>query len=196
MPSGPCRPRAVVPLGHAGGVTAARRFVVRPAVAADVGAIVELQASVAAEGRWLGMEVVDREERHADLRAVIAEGDGGILVADAGGEVVGHAGVTMRRYGVADLGMLVAAGWRGQGVGSALLQASLTWARRAGAHKVALQVWPHNEAALALYRKFGFVEEGRLRRHYRRRNGELWDAVVMGLALDGPDDAGAPSAVP
>jgi hypothetical protein len=28
------------------------------------------------------------------------------------------------------------------------------------------------------------VEEGRLRRHYRRRNGELWDAVVMGLVFD------------
>jgi hypothetical protein len=28
------------------------------------------------------------------------------------------------------------------------------------------------------------VEEGRLRRHYPRRNGELWDAIVMGLVLD------------
>jgi RimJ/RimL family protein N-acetyltransferase len=68
-------------------------------------------------------------------------------------------------------------------VGSALLSAAIAWAREAGAHKVALQVWPHNEAAIALYRKFGFEQEGRLRRHYRRRNGELWDAVVMGLCL-------------
>ncbi|MDQ3574430.1 MAG: hypothetical protein M3404_05830, partial [Actinomycetota bacterium] len=52
------------------------------------------------------------------------------------------------------------------------------------AHKVALQVWPHNHGALALYRKFGFVQEGLLRRHYPRRNGELWDAVVMGLVLN------------
>jgi RimJ/RimL family protein N-acetyltransferase len=49
---------------------------------------------------------------------------------------------------------------------------------------VALQVWPHNHAARALYRRFGFADEGLLRRHYRRRNGELWDAVVMGLVLD------------
>jgi RimJ/RimL family protein N-acetyltransferase len=58
------------------------------------------------------------------------------------------------------------------------------WARRSGAHKVALQVWPHNVAARRLYEKHGFVQEGLLRRHYRRRNGELWDAVVMGMVLD------------
>lgn len=95
----------------------------------------------------------------------------------------------MAGYGVADLGMLVADGWRGRGVGSALLVAGIDWARQAGAHKVALQVWPHNQAAIALYEKFGFGREGLLRRHYRRRNGELWDAVVMGLLLD-PDRAG------
>jgi RimJ/RimL family protein N-acetyltransferase len=49
---------------------------------------------------------------------------------------------------------------------------------------VALQVWPHNQAARRLYLRHGFAEEGLLRRHYPRRNGELWDAVVMGLVLD------------
>jgi RimJ/RimL family protein N-acetyltransferase len=87
-------------------------------------------------------------------------------------------------YGVADFGMMVAAERRGQGIGSALLAAAVDWARAAGAHKVALQVWPANEAGIGLYRKFGFEQEGRLRRHYRRRNGELWDAIVMGLLLD------------
>lgn len=163
---------------------ATRRFTVRPATAADVGGAVALYAAVAAEGRWIGREVVDPVERHAELMASIASPDSAQLVADSGGEVVGQLGVDLRPYGVAELGMMVAAGWRGVGVGSALLEAALDWARRAGAHKVGLQVWPHNEAALRLYRRFGFVEEGRLRRHYRRRNGELWDALVMGLALD------------
>jgi hypothetical protein len=43
---------------------------------------------------------------------------------------------------------------------------------------------PWNEAAIALYRKFGFVEEGRLRKQYRRQSGELWDVLVMGLVLE------------
>ena len=50
-------------------------------------------------------------------------------------------------------------------------------------HKIALQVWPHNEAAIALYERYGFEREGYLKRHWRRRSGELWDAVVMGLLL-------------
>jgi len=44
-------------------------------------------------------------------------------------------------------------------------------------------VFAHNEAAIALYRKSGFAEEGRLTRQYRRASGELWDAIVMGLLL-------------
>jgi RimJ/RimL family protein N-acetyltransferase len=73
------------------------------------------------------------------------------------------------------------------------MAAGIAWSRESGAHKVTLTVWPHNRSAIALYRKFGFVEEGLFRRHYRRRNGELWDAVAMGLVLDressgSPDD--------
>ena len=64
------------------------------------------------------------------------------------------------------------------------LAEAIDQARTAGAHKVALQVWPHNAAAIALYERFGFQREGYLTRHYRRRSGELWDAVVMGLPLD------------
>jgi RimJ/RimL family protein N-acetyltransferase len=44
-------------------------------------------------------------------------------------------------------------------------------------------VFPHNTAAIALYRRFGFVEEGRRVKQYRRTSGELWDGVDMGLLL-------------
>lgn len=157
---------------------------VRPATAADLPAAVDLLARVAAEGRWLGTEDVDRTQRLARYRSSLASPDHAAFVADASGLIVGHLTVELRPYGVAEVGMLVAATWRRQGVGTRLLGAGVDWARGAGAHKVALQVWPHNDAALALYRRFGFVEEGLLRRHYRRHSGECWDAVVMGLLLD------------
>jgi RimJ/RimL family protein N-acetyltransferase len=44
-------------------------------------------------------------------------------------------------------------------------------------------VFPHNEAAIRLYRKFGFVEEGRREKQIRRANGEIWDMLEMGLRL-------------
>jgi ribosomal protein S18 acetylase RimI-like enzyme len=155
---------------------------VRRATAADADAVV---AMLAGEGRWIATEApVDVEQRRRRLVEDIEREDAIVLVAEAGGQPVGELGLHLARYGVADLGMAVAAGWRGRGVGSALLAEAIDQARTAGAHKVALQVWPHNAAAIALYERFGFQREGYLTRHYRRRSGELWDAVVMGLPLD------------
>jgi RimJ/RimL family protein N-acetyltransferase len=158
---------------------------VRTATLDDVDGLVEMVVAVAGEGRWIGTEApVDLERRRRRMVEEL-EGGGAIhLLAEAGGEPVGQLGLRLAGYGVADLGMLVAAGWRGRGIGRALLAEAIARARAAGAHKIALQVWPHNTAAIALYERFGFEREGYLRRHYRRRSGELWDAVVMGLPLD------------
>jgi hypothetical protein len=43
---------------------------------------------------------------------------------------------------------------------------------------------PLERSPIGLYRKVGFIEEGRLRKHYRRQSGELWDVIVMGLLLE------------
>jgi RimJ/RimL family protein N-acetyltransferase len=162
-----------------------QQFVVRRARVEDLPAVVDLLAAVAEEGRWIGAEgPVDRADRLARLRGALGEESQALYVATAAEQVIGELGLKLQLYGVAELSMLVATRWRSRGVGSALLAAGVEWAREAGAHKVGLQVWPHNAVARALYRKFGFIEEGVLRRHYRRRNGEIWDAVVMGLGLD------------
>jgi RimJ/RimL family protein N-acetyltransferase len=158
---------------------------VRPATLADVDALVAMLVEVAGEGRWIGTEApVDVDRRRRRMEAEVEGEDAIVLVAEAGREPVGQLGLHLARYGVADLGMAVAAGWRGRGVGTALLREAISQARKAGAHKLALQVWPHNAAAVALYERFGFRREGYLHRHYRRRSGELWDAIVMGLPLD------------
>ena len=59
---------------------------------------------------------------------------------------------------------------------SALVQATVEWARDHGLHKLSLEVFAHNSAAIALYRKYGFMEEGRRIKQYRRDSGELWDS--------------------
>jgi ribosomal protein S18 acetylase RimI-like enzyme len=170
-------------LASAGGTPRAE-VTIRRARERDLDAMVELFVAVAEEGRWIAAEgPVDRAHRRRRFAEDLGNDHTLSLVADAGGPLVGQLHLALASYGVADLGMLVADGWRRRGVGSALLRAGIDWARQAGAHKVALQVWPHNQAAIGLYERFGFQHEGRLRRHYRRRSGELWDAIVMGLPL-------------
>jgi len=69
----------------------------------------------------------------------------------------------------------------------------IDWARGQGAHKIVLEVWPHNARAIGLYEKLGFVIEARYRRHWRRRDGSLWDALAMGLVLDEASPGGPPT---
>jgi RimJ/RimL family protein N-acetyltransferase len=96
---------------------------------------------------------------------------------------VGVLFVERTSFGFGELGMLVARPWRGRRVGTALVAAAIEWARARGLHKLTLSVFSHNEAAIALYRKFGFVEEGLRSKHMRRSDGELWDLLEMGLLL-------------
>jgi RimJ/RimL family protein N-acetyltransferase len=153
----------------------------------DIRATVAMFADVAAEGRWVGTESgFDQEKRAAMYAESLANpAVHRFLVAVAGVDVIGSAHAELAPYGVADIGMAIAAAWRGRGLGGRLLDALILEARDVGAHKMSLQVWPHNGPAIHLYASRGFVLEGRLVRHYRRRlSGELWDAVIMSLIFN------------
>jgi len=143
----------------------------------------ELFAAVAAERTGIASEPpVDIDERTATFEANIT-GPARTIVAVAGDQVIGLIRIKPSHHGYGDLAMLVDRDWRGRGVGSALVRAAIDWARGQGLHKLSLEVFVHNEAAIALYSKSGFDEEGRLTKQYRRASGVLWDAMVMGLLL-------------
>ncbi len=140
--------------------------------------LARLLAAVAAERDGIATEPpVDVE-----ARAAAWELDGDFL-AEVEGDPIGSIHVQVTRHGFGEIGMAVVREWRGRGVGSALMVAAIGFARERELHKLSLSVFAHNEAAIALYRKFGFVEEGRRVQHYRRASGELWDAIEMGLLL-------------
>jgi len=159
-------------------VTGAGEVSVRPARDGGRRALAMLLAAVAAERDGIAAEPpVDVGELAENWKI------DGTLVAEADGVIVGEVRVEPSWMGFGELGMMVAAGWRGRGVGTALVAAAIGWARGRGLHKLALSVFPHNQAAIALYRKLGFIEEGRLIRHVRRSDGQLWDLIEMGLPL-------------
>jgi RimJ/RimL family protein N-acetyltransferase len=156
------------------------QFAVRPASVDDARAMAELFAAVAEEREAIATEPpVDVDER----TALFARTAAGTVVAVADGRVIGMLHVDVSRHGFGEFGMLVDRDWRGRGAGSALVQATVEWARDHGLHKLCLEVFAHNSAAIALYRKYGFMEEGRRIKQYRRDSGELWDSIVMGLQL-------------
>ena len=69
-------------------------------------------------------------------------------------------------------------GFRRQGIGERILTVALKDAAEAGATHALLEVREKNEAALSMYRKFGFEVAGRRPKYYRD-NGE--DAILMTL---------------
>ena len=112
-----------------------------------------------------------------------------LLVAEVDGEVVGnlglHASGRGRRRHVANLGMSVHDHWQRRGVGTALLAAAIDIADNwLNYHRLRLEVYTDNAAALALYRKFGFEVEGTLRED-AFRDGRYVDAFMMGRLRPG-----------
>lgn len=78
------------------------------------------------------------------------------FVAKAGGQVVGFCLCWTSSF-VKDL--VVDAGWRNRGIGSALLSAAIAALRRRGAEELALKVDIYNGTAQRLYRGFGFAQD-------------------------------------
>jgi ribosomal protein S18 acetylase RimI-like enzyme len=155
-----------------------RPFEIRPAREEDRRPLAEIYAAVAEERDGIAAEPpVDVERRAA--RFTIE----GTFIAVADGQAMGSLHVDATWFGFGEIGMAVLREWRGRGVGSALMETAIEWARGRGLHKLSLGVFPHNAAAIALYRKYGFVEEGLRVKHIRRQSGELWDMLEMGLLL-------------
>jgi RimJ/RimL family protein N-acetyltransferase len=164
--------------------------VIRPAEPGDAASLVQLGSDVGSEPEgWLisgGWRGVGHERRY--LRAVRRSRDAAVFVAEAEQGLVGRLSIARDSHPasrhVADLGLMVAASQRRRGIGSALLDAAVAWARETGVRKLELHVFPHNEAAIALYEKYGFRREGYRQAHYRREDGYV-DAILM--AFDVPD---------
>jgi RimJ/RimL family protein N-acetyltransferase len=89
-------------------------------------------------------------------------------------------------------GIGVNSAFRGRGVGTALLNALLDWARgHPTIEKVCLGVFAENHGAIALYRRLGFVEEARRIKEFKYGPGRYCDDIQMSLWVK-PPSAGLP----
>jgi RimJ/RimL family protein N-acetyltransferase len=160
-------------------------YVIRRATPGDAAALVKLGRAVSSEPEgWL---ITDHDWRNVGeerryLRATRRSPHAAVFVAENENGIVGRLSLARDSHPasphVADLGLMVAVGHRRRGIGRALLERAVEWAREVGVEKLELHVFPHNEPAIRLYERFGFVREGLRRGHYRR-GGELVDAVLM-----------------
>jgi RimJ/RimL family protein N-acetyltransferase len=159
--------------------------VIRRATPADAAALVTLARAVGSEpGRWLltASDWRGAADERRYLRSIRRSARAAVFVAETPEGIVGRLSLARDPHPasphVADLGLMVAQSHRRRGIGTALLEQAVDWARAVGVSKLELHVFPHNEPALALYEQFGFQREG-LRRGHFVRAGELLDAILM-----------------
>lgn len=142
-----------------------------------------LHAAIVAEERWLLASADEARPGLDAWRARILDPRGVCRVVRQGPRVLGWAQILPGPYRrVAHVGHLeiyLAAEVRGAGLGERLLRGAL---EGAAAHpllkKVSLAVRADNERAIVLYRRAGFVEEGR-RRGELRDGDQLVDDLLM-----------------
>jgi L-phenylalanine/L-methionine N-acetyltransferase len=120
-------------------------------------------------------------DRHTDFYARWGANDH-VLVAELDGRVVGYAGLHLRdgkRRHSAWLGIAVHDEFAGRGAGQLLMKGLLDLADQwIGLVRVDLEANAENERAIAMYRRFGFIEEGRQKKAYFT-DGTFCDAVLM-----------------
>ncbi|MGZ3689008.1 MAG: N-acetyltransferase family protein [Bdellovibrionota bacterium] len=109
-----------------------------------------------------------------------------LLIAFHGELVIGNINfqtATRKRLAHAgEFGIALHPAWRSQGVGSALLDGLVHWARgNPGVERLNLKVLKSNHRGIALYRKFGFQQEGLMPRSVKYPDGSYGDDVLMGL---------------
>jgi L-phenylalanine/L-methionine N-acetyltransferase len=118
-----------------------------------------------------------REQYHQirpDMHSLVAEIDGRVV-----GQLGLHLEAAARRRHVGGIGMAVHDDFQGRGVGGAMMAAALDLADNwLNLHRLELEVYTDNPAAIRLYEKFGFAIEGTLR-HFAFRDGEYVDAYEM-----------------
>lgn len=154
---------------------------IRRAEPEDYAAVQAIYAMPRAQAGTLQLPFPSRDLWRQRMQAV--DPNAHLLLACAGEVVVGQLGLYVpanpRRRHVGELGMGVRDDWQGKGAGTALLAAAIDLADRwLQLRRLELQVYADNAAAIALYARHGFIEEGR-HRDFAFRDGVFVDALTL-----------------
>ena len=143
-------------------------------------------AKVAAEKIYIEMIEAPDYEKTENFQKKLIQNNLPVYYAVIGDQVIGWIDISrpenprLQHRGFLGMGCLEEV--RGQGVGSRLMKAALEHSKKIGLEKVELSVYTTNPAAVALYKKYGFVQEG-LIKNYRKLDGQSFDCFMMGVFL-------------
>ncbi len=164
-------------------------YVVRTGKIEDAEAILDIQRSVVSEGEFLislSEEFNKTSSQQKEwVQSLLENENESLIVAERDGEVVGwivfQAAPNRKRLShTGSFGMMIRKGYREMGIGSMLLKALLDWAEKNPLiEKVSLGVFSTNQGAISLYKKMGFIEEGRKIKEFKMNENDYVDDILM-----------------
>lgn len=109
------------------------------------------------------------------------------LVAEIEGEIIGNlsfkGGSRQRLKHTGEFGISVKKEYWNMGIASQLIKELIEWVKASKIiKKINLKVREDNECAINLYRKFGFIEEGKVSKEFYV-NGIYYSTILMGLEI-------------
>lgn len=143
-------------------------------------------SKVASERVYIEMIEAPPLEKVSAFQKSLISKNGPVYYAIQGDQVVGWCDVfpmtNPRHAHRGGLGMGLLPEFRGKGLGGKLLKSVLDHSKKFGLEKIELNVYTSNEPAIALYKKFGFEQEGLIRK-YRKLDEKYFDCLAMAKFL-------------
>ena len=164
-------------------------YVIRTGKIEDAEATLNIQKSVICEGKYLSAYPEEftktPSQQREYIQSILENENEIIIVAEKDGEVVGwivfESTKNRKRLShTGSFGLLIRNNYRGMGIGEMLLRALLEWAEKNTLiEKVSLAVFSTNHRAISLYKKMGFIEEGRKINEFKFAENEYVDDILM-----------------
>lgn len=164
------------------------QITVRNAVQPDAEALLACVRAYLTEGSGMVTQLDEmnsaEDEQRERIKGFLENSNDLLLVAEHEGMLIGDLDFRSAKRKIlahgGDFGLAVHPQWRGKGVGPLLLSTLIHWAEsNSGIEKINLRVRATNQRAIAIYKKLGFVEEGRCVRELKHANGTYEDELLM-----------------
>ncbi len=127
----------------------------------------------------------DVEDERREIKRIKREGSL-YAVVDVDGEIAGvlifRRGALEMNYHVVNVRTWITEKYRGQGLGSKIMEYGIKWSKDQGVEKICLDVFSNNPIAIQFYEKYGFVVEGNRKKQYILR-GDYVDEIFMSKFL-------------
>ena len=128
------------------------------------------------------------EEERKWIRSFLENENSLLLIARQGRKILGNIDITGGKREIikhtAVIGMGLLKEWRNTGLGTALLNKGIEWAKQNPILEILwLQVFAENTAAITIYKKAGFEIDGVQKRFFKTKDNIYYDNIIMSLGV-------------